>query len=106
MRDMSTDHEAYHVDFEEDDSGQKIAILAPNAECPYCLEEDTPSTVEEVYAALRILVGDVAEGPGAIWPPPELRDFRNLARGLVWRALQAAEDPNLRERVLALGRGE
>ena len=30
------DHASYHVDFETDDEGKTVAVLAPNRACPYC----------------------------------------------------------------------
>lgn len=36
MTSLRTMHESYHVDFEENERGEKVAILGPNPDCPYC----------------------------------------------------------------------
>ena len=33
---LTPDHEAYHIDYEPDDEGNKVAILSANKDCPFC----------------------------------------------------------------------
>ena len=40
MTSEKTMHESYHVDFEENEEGDRVIVMAPNPDCPYCEDLD------------------------------------------------------------------
>lgn len=47
-------------------------------------------SITETCAALREFVGDVAEGPGAVWPAPSVEEFYILVRAFGHAVLHEA----------------
>lgn len=41
------DHESYHIDVDYSERGDRVAVLVPNRDCPYCLAQ-TEREVAEV----------------------------------------------------------
>lgn len=46
MKDMTPAHQAYHVDVDYDEDGNRIGVLIANPDCPYCQEEDQAKAEE------------------------------------------------------------